>query len=168
MILFQNFVTPEEVEYLLKLAEGRWERSTTTRAKESALLGSAAKGASGTGEEVKNGDVRTSSSVMLDFDESIVVERIAARVAAVAEFPLSHVESLVLLRYKPGEHFRLHHDGSMRAKTVFLYLNDVAPENGGSTRFPKLGLQIQPRACSALMWSNRLEDGSADRRMDHE
>merc|ERR1712113_1038706 len=114
------------------------------------------------------GEVRTSSSCFLQFDESLVVERIAARGAAVAQYPLSHVESLVLLRYKPGEHFRLHHDGSMRAKTVFLYLNDVPHECGGATRFPKLGLEVHPVARTALMWSNRLEDGSADRRMDHE
>merc|ERR1712113_673372 len=114
------------------------------------------------------GEVRTSSSCFLQFDESLVVERIAARVAAVAGYPMCHVESLVLLRYRPGEHFRLHHDGSMRAKTVFLYLNDVPPECGGATRFPKLGLEVRPVARTALMWSNRLEDGSADRRMDHE
>merc|ERR1712232_804115 len=167
MILFENFLSQEEVDYLLQIAEGRWQRSTTTRNKESELLGSKSNGASGNGEEV-HGEVRTSSSVFLEFDESLVVERIAARVATVAGFPLSHVETLVLLRYRPGELFKLHHDGSMRAKTVFLYLNDVPAESGGATRFPKLGLEVRPVARTALMWSNRLDDGSADRRMDHE
>lgn len=88
--------------------------------------------------------------------------------ATVAGYPLAHVEQLALIRYRPGEYFKQHHDGSMRAKTVFIYLNDVAPGNGGETYFPKLGLKIAPRACTAVLWGNRLEDGSADRRMDHE
>ena len=35
--------------------------------------------------------------------------------------PYENVENLNLLRYKPGEFFKEHHDGGFRPKTVFVY-----------------------------------------------
>merc|ERR1712224_705479 len=76
-----------------------------------------------------------SESVHVDWMESKVAERIAARVATVCGVPLAKVEPLVILKYEPGQYFKQHHDGSMRSHTVFLYLNTV--EDGGETYFPK-------------------------------
>lgn len=165
MMLYFDFLSPQEAEHLVRLADGRWKRSTTSRAKASELLGSEDKASRGVETE---GETRTSSSVFFDFDEDPVVNRVAARVAHCAGFPLSHVEPLALIRYRPGEYFKQHHDGSMRAKTVFVYVNTVEPGSGGETYFPNLGLKIRPKACTAVMWGNRLPDGSADRRVDHE
>eukprot|EP00747_Dinoflagellata_sp_TGD_P208915 gnl/TRDRNA2_/TRDRNA2_82357_c0_seq2.p1 gnl/TRDRNA2_/TRDRNA2_82357_c0~~gnl/TRDRNA2_/TRDRNA2_82357_c0_seq2.p1 ORF type:complete len:333 (-),score=67.66 gnl/TRDRNA2_/TRDRNA2_82357_c0_seq2:71-1069(-) len=116
-------------------------------------------------------DKCTSTTVRLDYGESDVVERVQARVAVLAQMPLDNVEQLVLVRYSPGEHFRTHHDGAVREKTVFVYFNDV--DAGGATFFPNIGLQIIPTACMAVMWSNVLphaegEAAVADRRADHE
>merc|ERR1719428_2503725 len=98
-------------------------------------------------------------SVHLDFDESFVVERIAARVAAVSGLQLANVEPLVVLRYETGQFFKLHHDGSMRPATVFVYLNGLDEGGGGETKFPHLGLQVRPSPCTAIMWYNRDEEG---------
>mmetsp|Transcript_9645 Transcript_9645/g.34313 ORF Transcript_9645/g.34313 Transcript_9645/m.34313 type:complete len:262 (+) Transcript_9645:42-827(+) len=189
MVHFTDFLSPDEAAHLLRLAEGRWVRSTVTRGSASALLRqapnctpqsegcapSACEEKSPAEEEVPEAprevqsQTCTSSSCRLDYEESLVVERVIARAATVAGFPLEHVEKLVLVRYRPGETFKLHHDGAMRPKTVFAYLNDV-PE-GGETRFPHLGLQVRPSLGTAVMWPNVIgsgEDAEADRRMDHE
>eukprot|EP00929_Paragymnodinium_shiwhaense_P052709 TRINITY_DN26401_c0_g1_i2.p1 TRINITY_DN26401_c0_g1~~TRINITY_DN26401_c0_g1_i2.p1 ORF type:complete len:178 (-),score=25.21 TRINITY_DN26401_c0_g1_i2:73-606(-) len=110
--------------------------------------------------------LRTSMSAHLDFNDSIVTERIAARVASVCKAGLDQVEPFAMVRYEPGQCFKVHHDGSMRSSTVFIYLNDV--EGGGETYFPKLGYKVRPVARAAVMWHNRLPDGSADMRMVHE
>eukprot|EP00933_Yihiella_yeosuensis_P083402 TRINITY_DN97614_c0_g1_i1.p1 TRINITY_DN97614_c0_g1~~TRINITY_DN97614_c0_g1_i1.p1 ORF type:complete len:244 (+),score=44.89 TRINITY_DN97614_c0_g1_i1:106-837(+) len=166
VVLLENFVSQEEVDHLIKLCEGRWERSLVSQGKASDLHG-ANNGEEKFGVETV-GDTRTSSSVHVTFEESMVVERIGARVASVAGTSLEYVEPLVVLKYEAGQFFKMHHDGSMRPHTVFVYLNDVEPGGGGSTHFPGLGFEVHPRARTALLWPNRLENGEADMRMKHE
>lgn len=167
MLYFSNFVSQEEVDHLLEMCANRWERSLVTRGQASVLHGS--NGGSTDGSRSLEGESRTSYSVHLAWEESFVTERIAARVASVAGMPISHVEPLVMLRYQPGEYFKKHHDGSFRTSTVFVYLNDLEDENcGGETYFPHLGLKIRPAARTAVLWPNRVPDGSADLRMQHE
>eukprot|EP00929_Paragymnodinium_shiwhaense_P037346 TRINITY_DN19913_c0_g1_i2.p1 TRINITY_DN19913_c0_g1~~TRINITY_DN19913_c0_g1_i2.p1 ORF type:complete len:227 (+),score=52.37 TRINITY_DN19913_c0_g1_i2:82-762(+) len=165
MVLFTDFLSQEEVDYLLALCEGRWQQSKTTVGEESNLYVNAGSSGEAKGEDTTS-EVRTSTSVYLKFDESIVVERIAARVAAVARNSLENVEPLVALKYEPGQYFKVHHDGSFRQSTVFVYFNDV--EEGGETLFPNLGVKILPKARTALMWHNRLPDGEGDMRLMHE
>lgn len=167
---YQEFVSQEEVEHILQLCEGRWERSMVTSGKASSLLGaSAGKADEGAALGKENvGETRTSDSVYLTFDESYVVERIAARVAHVTGYSLEHVEPMVALRYGPGQFFKMHHDGAMRPATVFIYLNGLDEDGGGQTSFPHLGFQVQPVARTAVMWKNRLPNGSADQRLNHE
>jgi len=169
VMFFQDFVTQEEVAHILRLCENRWERSQVTAGKASTLLGASAgqQSANTLGQEGV-GETRTSDSVYLDFDESIVVERIAARVAHVAGTTLEYVEPLVALRYHEGQYFKLHHDGAMRSATVFLYLNGLEEGGGGQTSFPHLGFQVPPAARAAVMWKNRLPSGEADMRLKHE
>merc|ERR1712217_404842 len=134
-------VSKEEVQHLLQLCEGRWEPSTTTKGTVSELLGatSTENHSPNYGEESVS-RTRTSNSVNVRFDESIVVERIAARVATVTGHKLENVEPLMLLRYEPGQRFKMHHDGAFRPMTVFVYLNDVEKDAGGYPYFPHLGL----------------------------
>eukprot|EP00930_Biecheleria_cincta_P045556 TRINITY_DN31398_c0_g1_i1.p1 TRINITY_DN31398_c0_g1~~TRINITY_DN31398_c0_g1_i1.p1 ORF type:complete len:241 (-),score=48.28 TRINITY_DN31398_c0_g1_i1:20-715(-) len=166
VLLYQDFVSEAEVAHLLQLCEGRWERSMVSKGLASELHGTN-DGSKSVGEEAV-GETRTSSSVHLSWDETIVTERIAARVASVTGSQLAQVEPLVMLRYEPGQFFKMHHDGSMRPSTVFVYLNGLEPGGGGETHFPHLGFQVKPSACTAIMWHNRNEDGSADLRMKHE
>ncbi|KAF4693732.1 hypothetical protein FOZ60_010130 [Perkinsus olseni] len=62
----------------------------------------------------------------------------------------------------------LHHDGAFRPWTVFVTLNDISRDAGGETLFPALGLKIRPKAGTALVWPNCLENGEADERVVHE
>mmetsp|Transcript_49382 Transcript_49382/g.117497 ORF Transcript_49382/g.117497 Transcript_49382/m.117497 type:complete len:259 (+) Transcript_49382:62-838(+) len=181
MVHISNFVSQEEAEHLLHLAEGRWIRSTVTRGLASELLGEKCDVSHEEGVEAEQrpqasqevfSERNTSSHVRLGYGESVVVERILARVATVTGYPLENVEKLVMVRYMPGETFMLHHDGAHRPKTVFVYLNDVS--DGGETTFPYLGLKVRPKMGTAMMWQNNVPrsdeigEAIADRRMDHE
>ncbi|CAJ1369185.1 unnamed protein product, partial [Effrenium voratum] len=121
--LFEHFISQEEVDHILQLCEGRWERSKVSKGKATDLHGRNTGSTDHPVGEEGYGDTRTSSSVHLQWNETIVTERIAARVAAVTGTKLSQVEPLVALRYEPGQYFHLHHDGSMRPSTVFIYFN---------------------------------------------
>jgi len=173
-VLYEDFISPEEVAHLLTIAEDRWARATVSRGKASVMLGKTGEAAappdtapehSIEGEEVYS-EGRTGSTCRIGPSETLVCERVAARVATVAGHPLENIEDLVLVKYREGEVFTEHHDGASRPKTVFVYFNEV---DGGCTRFPQLGFEVRPKAYTAVMWPNLLENGvDADPRMFHE
>eukprot|EP00928_Gymnodinium_smaydae_P064333 TRINITY_DN47693_c0_g1_i1.p1 TRINITY_DN47693_c0_g1~~TRINITY_DN47693_c0_g1_i1.p1 ORF type:complete len:278 (-),score=45.77 TRINITY_DN47693_c0_g1_i1:204-986(-) len=171
MVLYYDFVSQEEVDHLIELCEGRWTRSKTSKGLASQLLESTSEKAQESnqtyGEQVAS-ETRTSMSCFLNWTESEVVDRISARVASVTGYGLEYVEPLVVVRYEPGQYFKLHHDGAMRHATVFLYLNDLPEGAEGQTMFPQLGFQVSPAARTAVKWYNRRPDGSADERLNHE
>jgi prolyl 4-hydroxylase len=87
------------------------------------------------------------------------VALLRARVATITGVPLTHAEPPQLLRYEPGEYYRLHSDYipvqrelpcGPRVYTAFVYLSDV--EAGGQTTFPQLRLQVEPRKGRAVLW----------------
>mmetsp|Transcript_49135 Transcript_49135/g.114918 ORF Transcript_49135/g.114918 Transcript_49135/m.114918 type:complete len:276 (+) Transcript_49135:32-859(+) len=197
MVIWEGFISQEEAQHIMRLAEGRWKRSTVSTGKSSDLLYKPLRdgprddeqpddpdrppdadvtpdkiyvGKSQVGVEAISPN-RTSFSCFLDPTmEDEIILRIAARVATVTGVPLDNVEDLVLVRYEEGQVFKQHHDGAGRPKTVFVYLNEVAA--GGETSFPHLGYKVAPSACTAVMWNNTIhsEDGTElpDMRMVHE
>ena len=56
----------------------------------------------------------------------------------------------------------------VRLFTFFIYLRE--PAQGGSTFFPRLNITVRPKAGSALLWPNVLDDDlrTADMRTNHE
>ncbi|CAK0875174.1 unnamed protein product, partial [Prorocentrum cordatum] len=157
-----HFVSPQECEHLLSLAEGYWIPS---------LVGEATRTSQ---EDYKTGNLenalsttRTSWSCMLRYAQTAVVERLEHRLAAVAGLPLQQLERMNMVRYAPGELFDEHHDGEFRPITIFVYLNDLPEgDEAGDTFFPNLGLSFKPRRGTAVMWSNVL-DGQEDSRLLH-
>eukprot|EP00536_Pseudo-nitzschia_multiseries_P008409 jgi/Psemu1/305708/fgenesh1_kg.213_\ len=86
-------------------------------------------------------------------------------------------ESFQILEYQKNQFYRMHHDSSPgtdenpaghRIMTFFLYLSDV--EEGGATRFSKLGIDVTPKKGRALVWPSVMDDNPDmwDRRMYHE
>jgi prolyl 4-hydroxylase len=74
-------------------------------------------------------------------------------------------------RYMVGQQFQPHTDwfpgpyyepeedrGGQRSITAMAYLNRV--EEGGSTFFPRLGINVEPRPGALLIWNNADEDGT--------
>lgn len=96
----------------------------------------------------------------------IFASRIAARLAGLAGLDPACGEPLAVLKYRPGQEYKPHYDGlgprslardtlraaGDRVATVLAYLN--APEAGGATLFPRLGLRIAPRPGDALVFFN--------------
>lgn len=127
--------------------------------------------------EVREDPVRTSSHITFGpRQHDHVVEAIERCIARVAGLPVLNAEFLQVLRYLPGEQFRPHvdyfneggagayasmADGGQRAQTVLTYLND--DHEGGSTSFPKLGLDIRARRGDILHFHNLGADGLGDR-----
>jgi prolyl 4-hydroxylase len=115
---------------------------------------------------------RTSFSYTIPTHHSdSILALIEDRLSQVVHLPVTHLESLVIVKYDPGQFFRCHHDGSFRPYTVFIYLNDIDRECGGETRFENLGIRIRPRMGLAVMWPNTKEENGeqvADERLVHE
>jgi prolyl 4-hydroxylase len=112
--------------------------------------------------------MRTSSHLTLSpRQHDHVVEALERCISRVCGLPQSHSEFLQVLRYRPGEEYRLHvdyfneagpgaqqwmADGGQRAQTVLTYLNE--DYTGGSTHFPKLHLHIKGRRGDMLHFHN--------------
>lgn len=91
--------------------------------------------------------------------------------ARLAETPYAHGESLMILRYRPGEEYRPHHDFlapgepeltrcGQRVRTALLYLNDGY--RGGETHFLQSGVAFSGRRGDILIFDNVDDEGAPD------
>lgn len=156
-----NFVTDNEITQLLALSD--WSESTVRFVKYDEDTG---KPMDVQPYKVKPG--RTSSSCLLEPEQTTAIAAIEERLANLAGRGLEHLEPLNLVRYQPGQFFAAHHDGGHRSTTIFLYLNDVPQDAGGETHFVKLGLKIRPQKGCAVIWNNLTRDGQRDARLVHQ
>ena len=153
-----NFLSEAECSALVEAARPSLSRSLTVAVK--------------TGGEVLSPD-RTSSGMFFTRGENALVERIEARIARLLNWPLENGEGLQVLRYLPGAEYKPHHDyfdpaepgtpsilqrGGQRVATLVMYLH--APEQGGATVFPELGLEVSPQRGHAVFFSYDRPDAS--------
>lgn len=127
---------------------------------------------SGSGQTLR---IRTSDDARIDpllEDAALVLAR--RRLCALAGVTPQQAEPFVVLRYRPGQEYRLHRDtlptslladpvqgrGGQRVATVVAYLSGV--EAGGETEFPRRGLRVVPRPGAALAFRNVHADGRID------
>jgi prolyl 4-hydroxylase len=127
--------------------------------------------------EARADPMRTSSHVTLSpRQHDHVLEAIERGISRVTGLSVLNGEFLQILRYRPGEQYRLHVDyfnesgagsnqslaaGGQRAQTVLTYLND--DYTGGSTSFPKLRLDIKGQRGDMLHFHNLGADGLGHR-----
>jgi prolyl 4-hydroxylase len=115
---------------------------------------------------------RTSETCDLDGRDPIVVE-VDRRIAELLGFAVDLGEPIQGQRYSPGQEFKPHTDTfepggydffmhtaerGQRTWTAMIYLNE--PEEGGATRFRRIGKTIKPEIGKLLAWNNLLPDGS--------
>lgn len=122
-------------------------------------------------DDVGIANFRTSETCDLDWREPLVGE-VDGAIAALLGLPLDASEPLQGQRYAPGQEFRPHTDTfepggydfyrhtaqtGQRTWTAMIYLNE--PEEGGGTRFKRIGKTVQPETGKLLAWNNLLPDG---------
>ncbi|KAG2489490.1 hypothetical protein HYH03_011943 [Edaphochlamys debaryana] len=130
IFLYENFLTDEEADHIVKISTPRLERSGVV----------ATDGAS------EESNIRTSFGVFLERGEDPIVKRIEARIAAWTLMPEGNGEGLQVLRYNHDQKYDAHWDyffhkdgitnGGNRYATVLTYLVDT--EEGGETVFPNI------------------------------
>lgn len=94
-----------------------------------------------------------------DCENESIVKTVYERINTITQLPFSNSESLQILKYEPGQYYKIHHDARQdeehnlqgtRILTAFVYLNEV--EDGGETTFPDLGLSVKPKLGSMILW----------------
>ena len=165
VVLFDDLLSHDEFDELVRQASVKLERSTVVNAQ--------------TGDYDVHPD-RTSSGTHFQRGETDLVRRIERRISELVGSPVEHGEPIQVLHYTPGAEYKPHFDyfdpahegndkmlamGGQRMATLIMYLNDVPA--GGSTVFPDLGLDVLPRKGNALYFAYATEDGQLDRRSLH-
>lgn len=102
--------------------------------------------------------------------EDLVVQAINRRIAAISGTAVTQAEPLVVLRYAPGQEYRLHLDAipaerNQRVMTMLVYLNGGF--TGGETVFPDAGVTIVPKGGDAVLFDNVRADGTPEPRSRH-
>ncbi|KAM7260972.1 hypothetical protein ACFE04_026447 [Oxalis oulophora] len=173
-VVYHNFLTKEECQYLIDLAKPTMHKSTVVD--------------SATGKS-KDSRVRTSSGTFLARGRDKVIRNIEKKIADFTFIPAENGEGLQVLHYEVGQKYEPHYDyfqdefntknGGQRIATVLMYLSDV--EEGGETVFPaakgnisavpwynelsecgKKGLSIKPKMGDALLFWSMKPDGTLD------
>lgn len=108
-------------------------------------------------------------------EADVVVQSLDLRVAAALGHPAENGEGFALLRYQVGQQYLPHCDWidpereatradlerwGQRVATCVVYLNDAF--EGGSTEFPKLGLELRGGVGDAFTWDNVRPTGEVD------
>ena len=102
--------------------------------------------------------------------EDLVVRALNRRIAAASGTEIAQGEPLTILRYRPGQQYRLHLDtiqdaANQRVATVLIYLNEGY--GGGETHFPASNLTITPRGGDAIVFRTLTRDGAIDQSSRH-
>jgi len=127
------------------------------------------------GEKAERDSWRTNTNANLPQAE---VPTVVQKITELACCSVEQLEILQVLHYEKGQQFKPHTDGfsgpysacgfeqSTRLATVFCYLNDVL--EGGSTYFPEIDLDIQPRRGTAVIHFPADENMREDTRTLHQ
>jgi len=165
VLMLDDFLKPGEAEYLIRLAKPRLEKSFTVSSDGQLELSTA----------------RTSSSARLGgLKDDPVVECVKQRALHFSnDLHWSHQEVIQVVWYEKGQQYVPHFDWlphesivdpwgtehGQRWTTLLVYLNEEF--EGGETVFPMLGLRVQPKKNSALVFYNLDEKDREDRRTLH-
>jgi len=154
IVLFDDFLSPYECDYLIKEASQRgMERSRTVKVHS---------------EEQEIDEGRTSEGYFFRQGENEIIFQIERRISNLLNWPADTGEGLHVLHYEIGQEYKEHHDyfykhavsygeaiasGGNRLSTLIMYLNE--PEQGGGTHFEDIDFTVMPHKGAALFFSYR-------------
>ena len=169
IVTFDNFLSDEEADRIVELGyEQGYDRSTDVGARKF----------DGTHEKkVSTGRTSNNAWCMKGCENDPTTIDISLRIGNVTGIPYTYSENFQILRYEETQRYTSHHDyiphhkdlpGGVRILTFFLYLSDV--EEGGTTKFTNLGMEIFPKKGRALLWPSVRNDSpnDIDSRTHHE
>ncbi len=115
--------------------------------------------------------IRTSECAQIHtLIEDPAVTALNRRLAMASESEYACGEILLVLRYRPGQHYLNHLDAlpgltNQRVRTALVYLND--DYMGGQTAFPAIDFAYRGRTGDAIVFRNVTDDGRPDRMSIH-
>lgn len=159
--VFDNILSPEECDELIRLSSIKLKRSTIVDPK--------------TGQEEVI-EERNSYGTFFSINENEFIINLERRISAVMNCPVENGEGLQILNYKVGGEYKPHFDyfppgdpgsavhlakGGQRVSTLVMYLNDV--EEAGETIFPDIGLSVTPKKGAAVYFEYCNSQNQVDR-----
>jgi prolyl 4-hydroxylase len=120
----------------------------------------------GEGQFIKG---RTGSNTWLPHNTNDVILNVAQRLSDTVRMPLENAEPFQVVHYEVGQEYDYHwdsfdksddqynekyvsHQGGQRIITALGYLRDVP--KGGETGFNRLGVNVQPKQGTVVIWYN--------------
>lgn len=186
IFMFENFLTPEECGYFINLAQPRLNRSKVSLKIKYVIIiiiiievFTYFYGIFNRGGAMGDFDsARSSTQAWLTGieDHDFVTLSVTDRILDITNIRKKNYEAFQVLNYQEGQLYNNHHDvlpesyslpGGARYATFFFYLSDV--EEGGTTYFSNLKLDVQPKQGRAILWYNIFSDTlMIDGRMHHQ
>ena len=151
-IIYENIVTPQEADYIIKTASKDFKDSMTIGGLDSSI--------------------RKSKTAWLYSSDNIVLG-ILQRVCNITGNPVENCEALQVVEYSPGGYYNQHHDSccdtsdkcdtfikdsGQRIFTMLIYLNDDF--EGGETEFQNLNLKLKAPKYGGILF-RPLSEGSS-------
>lgn len=158
IVKLRRFLNTEEINALLSLAEGHFERSTIV-----------------VSDEMVESDTRTSETAFIMDDGNYEtydkpIERLLKKICYLTGCKRNQIE-MMLVKYHKNEEYQEHHDffkpdhtetmavEGQRMATFFCYLNSLEEEDEGETEFPLINLKVKPSKGTAVFWWNVTPSG---------
>lgn len=155
IIVIKNFLSDELCDHFINLSNGKLKRALVSSEKEGVI----SKGRSG-------------SNCWIEHNKDDKTLSVANRISNIIEIPLESTESFQIIYYDKTQEYFNHYDawdfneveksrrnlknGGQRIFTALVYLNDV--EEGGSTKFTKLNIDVKAEKGKLLIFENVYED----------
>eukprot|EP01054_Gregarina_sp_Poly1_P007605 Gregarina_sp_Poly_1__7604@NODE_426_length_8588_cov_216_941204_g347_i0_p1_GENE_NODE_426_length_8588_cov_216_941204_g347_i0NODE_426_length_8588_cov_216_941204_g347_i0_p1_ORF_typecomplete_len1397_score241_042OGFeII_Oxy_3/PF13640_6/9_6e08DUF3461/PF11944_8/0_55SesA/PF17107_5/0_87SesA/PF17107_5/2_6e03_NODE_426_length_8588_cov_216_941204_g347_i01234313 len=163
VLVLPDLVTSAEIDFILKAAEGLWSCRPTPGVVVDEIMRTDDFGRIMTSSQQVPSDCPIWVAQITP-DSSTCVGRVQRRLAASAQMEVTDIESVCLMRYPPGAFLPPHVDGHHK-KTAVLFLNNLGT-GGGAIAFLKLGLQIQPKRGTAVLWTNTKANDRGQSQLD--
>lgn len=159
--VLDGVLSEEECDELIRLSSNKMHRSTTVDP------------ISGKHEVIAD---RSSEGTFFALNADPFIARLDRRIGEVMNWPVENGEGLQVLHYNVGGEYKPHFDyfppedpgshvqmtiGGQRVSTMVMYLNEV--EEGGTTIFPEIGLEVVPKKGSAVYFEYTNSQNQLDR-----